>query len=207
MFTSLFVLGLMSRGALSSDTYCLAGITNMCNLCAASILQPNNTCVPPQTPVENCLVYAQDQSCEICVYGFKLIDRSCKKIKDSEDCIFTHFGNCNMCRKKKLLMFKGKSCSKTKTCQKEHVDYCGFFAFKEFPLICEEGYMPNSDAIDPECVKVPETLNNCELSYDMINCYQCRVNYYIENGRCLKSPSYYFDLDWMKVEQIRSSVL
>ena len=76
----------------------------------------------------------------------------------------------------------------------------------EHPILCEEGYMiSRPDQFD--CVKETEQLKNCRFTKDMQNCYECRINYYIDNGRCVKSPDYYFDLDWMKVEQVSEAVL
>ena len=207
MSNKILFLSLILQSALSSNTFCLLEdkMNGQCSVCMASIPQPTFTCTFPTRPVENCIIYSHYEECFICIFGYELIDGKCKKIDDSNKCIYPVGKECRMCRKKVLLYDDG-TCSDKFTCSDEHVDYCRSLGKgQEAPLICEEGYLIR----DPfnTCEKAPESLKNCWYSYDMKDCTECKINYYLENGACIKSPHYYFDLDWMRTEQPRERVL
>ena len=209
MSLSLLLLTLISHPTISDDTYCTTNDEyGNCLECEVSILQPDGTCRVPQNPIENCLIYLEDESCFKCVYGYKLVDRSCTKIDDSDMCIFGTNDSCYLCRRKQALVFHYARpshwfCSETAKCENPHSDYCRIYERKEEAIFCESGYVANFKG---ECQKVTQRTQNCKTANAKI-CFECMPNYYIQYGSCVKSPDYYFDLDWMHKLQTEERVM
>ena len=169
-----------------------------CLNCIASYLYKNGYCYPPEVKIPNCLKFKDMRSCSICNFGFELKDGACVRNESYDLCLLSNSnGNCLMCIKGVMLV-DGR-CDHPQTCKYlPNCNYCALAQGLNICIKCKRGYTAylTSEKLTT-CVPSLDNLNNCWLTTDGNKCESCSVNYYLFEDKCIKSPTYEFDVNWL----------
>lgn len=179
--------------------------TSVCDVCSASIHSEDKKCVGVPKEIPNCNVYADETRCSLCLPGYKLQADLCYPIEYEEPCYWPVSALVCLLCKPQLVHF-----TLMLTCGGEtsSIPHCRYGAWNKYTgsscLRCETGftYVQQSEASSNSCVESKRDLFGCWISKDGKSCSQCDFNFYIENGKCLVSPAYHFDLPLLKVVDV-----
>ena len=182
-----------------ADPRCLQCGGDRCLTCIDSFSNTSGICIEVKNKIPGCLTYKNENECHSCKNGFHTnSEGTCSPIT-IENCVKLDInGDCYLCANKKKP--ENGKCSSS-SCSTEHCRFCTFYNDNEICQVCKDNFVVypfklKDEEMKVECRHENGRVINCELARynDFNECVKCRVNYYYANGKCLKSPDYYFDV-------------
>ncbi len=177
----------------ANDEYCLVREGGRCQICAFSYPH-NGKCVVPATTIPNCLQYKSETECFDCKLGgyVNTFNNTCDRLPQTNCLNVDDNFNCFACAKG--LRINYHSCAdESIKCRIENCEICVEDREVEFCSLCKDGYVAyRGPANVSTCVKENEKTKGCWMfDYDSHECASCKVNFYFDEGKCVKSTKYF----------------
>ena len=168
-------------------------ISNKCDVCNTNtiLFQYKNYCASI-TEIENCKIYFDENSCDVCKDGFYYVTpKICSTIPPEENCLQRDKQTlkCNKCRIDYFLVdgiCKSLKTYKSVNCAKDNRD--GVLLLKEFICdYCKENFFPNKIIDTFMCFReeiIEDKIVNCNKYKSDFDCLECKDPYVLTGNTC-----------------------
>ena len=171
-------------------------VGNKCNSCIDNtiLFQFKNYC-GNINEIENCRIYLDENSCDVCKDGFYYVTpKICTAIPENENCLQRDKEtlNCNKCRINYYLLngvCKSIKTYKSVNCAQDNRD--GILLLKEYICdYCKENFFPNKILNTLMCFRdeiIENKIVRCNKYTSAYDCLECEEPYVLHNNTCIAS--------------------
>ena len=183
-------------GCSSDQPLCISCLANECLICVESLLI-NGKCESINYKVNNCVFYKEDGICKNCQLGYFLTtENECEKIIIGNCLEIYKYQLCTMCQSP--MRTKGGKCDPGNTCETVNCQLCTVDKLSaEICFKCQSGsVLQVTDEGRTVCTMGLKEMEGCLMGglEGHKSCQICELGYYMENGICLATSEYDFNM-------------
>ena len=185
LIQKLIIIGLIAsyvnlKCSEGSDKYCAVCDNNNCILCYHSFPK-NGECAIPNTTIENCLIYNDQEKCITCKPQYYLENEKCV-LGEIDWCLkYNNKSECLECDG--ILLKEDKTCDFESICSMKGCLSCEMKDSKEVCNVCHDKYvkMVSSEGV-ASCESETQSTKGVQIQ-NSGKSYQCRYGYYISSKK------------------------